>query len=350
MRVADLSDTLDAPAETPRTAPAMKGESAAAILMLLLDEGDAAAILKHLDPDEIKALGKAMYAAAQASEREIDTALCLFHRRSSTLTRFALGVEPRVRSVMVQALGNVRADSILADIAPQAGGTVLDLLRWMERPAIARLLAQEHPQVGALVLSVLTPEVAADVLQELDDLMQADLVLRAAKLGMVPASALTDLGHILAQYGDIKNVAAPVRLGGKSEVAKIFNKMKKPSGDRILKSLKKSNRQIGEQIEEEMFIFDNLLALSDQTLGIVLRSVDASMLGLALRGADEAQIDKMLGTMSARAAMSVRDDMADRGPVRREEVDEAQRAIVAIARGLAADGTILLGGGGDDYV
>jgi flagellar motor switch protein FliG len=331
-------------------APSIKGSTAAAILMLLLEEGDAAAILKHLEPDEIKSLGKAMFAASEATDTDVALALRSFEAESESVSSFAIGVEPRIRSVMTQALGNVRADNILATIAPQGSAGVLDLVRWMERPVIGRLLAEEHPQVGAIVLSVLMPEVAASVLERLDELTQADLVYRAAKLTSVPAEALVDLEHILARYADTGDVVPPMKLGGKVEVAKIVNRLKKPTSARILKSVKKLNKALGEQIEEEMFIFDNLLELDGQALSTVLRSVDAAVLGLALRGADEALIEKMLGAMSARAAMSVRDDMAERGPVKREEVDEAQKQIVAIARRLSEEGQIMLGSGGDDYV
>jgi flagellar motor switch protein FliG len=343
-----MDDGLDATEVRSATGP--KGPAAAAILMLLLGEAEAASVLKHLEPDEIKTLGKAMFAVADANETDIHAALDDFTKRSTSMSTFALDIEPRIRSVMAQALGNVRADNILAVIAPQASGEVLELLRWMDQPMIARILADEHPQVGAIVLSVLTPEVAAAALEGIDEMLQADLVYRAARLSSVPAEALDDLQVMLSSYANVAQAAPKMKLGGKTEVAKIFNRMKKPSSDRILKSVKKMNRQLGEQIEEEMFIFDNLLELDNQALGIVLRSVDAAMLGLALRGADDVLVDRMLNTMSARAAMSVRDDMAERGPVKREEVEEAQKSIVAIARKLSDDGAIMLGSGGNDYV
>jgi flagellar motor switch protein FliG len=330
--------------------PSVAGDQAAAILLLLLDECDAAAVLQHLDPDEIKSLGKAMFAAANTTDTQINAALSCFEDRRSALSEFATGVEPKVRTVMAQALGNVRADNVLAAIAPRTSEAVLDLVRWMERPVIARILAEEHPQVGAIILSVLTPEVAAAALEGLDDLVQADLIYRAAKLSTVPANALEELQELLGRYADTNNAVAMLKLGGKSDVAKIVNCLKKPTSARILKSVKKLNKALGEQIEEEMFTFDNLSALDGQALGLILRSVDAAVLGLALRGADEPLIDKLLGSLSARAAMSVRDDMADRGPVKREEVEEAQKQIVAIVRRLAEDNQIMIGGQGEDYV
>jgi flagellar motor switch protein FliG len=199
------------------TTPSVKGTAAAAITMLLLDEAEAAAVLKHLDPDEIKTLGKAMFAASNATITDIQTALGGFTKQSEEVSAFSIGVEPRIRGAMTQALGNVRADNILAAIAPQASAAVLDLVRWMERPVIARILAEEHPQVAAIVLSVLTPDTAAVALEGLDEIVQADLIYRAARLSTVSAEAIAELELVLATYANTASEAPPFKIGGKSE-------------------------------------------------------------------------------------------------------------------------------------
>lgn len=343
--IEDDGDAALAPAP-----PKVSGPTTAAILLMLLDEAEAAAILRQFDPDDVRTLGAAMFAASNATEAEIAIALEQFVQHGMALPSLSVGAEPKIRKVMNEALGNIRADNILADIAPQSSANALDILRWMEVGDIARVVAQEHPQVGALILSVLTPEVSAQVIDGFDELVQADLVCRAAKLVQVPAEAIADLEIILSHVKPTGSAGPPVKVGGTTDVARIVNRMKKQSGERILKTVKKRDKLLGQEIEEEMFIFDNLIDLDSKSLGTLMRSVDASVLGLALKGAAPALVEKILAAMSARAADSIRDDMADRGPAKRAEVDEAQREIIAVARNLAEDGTINLGGGGDDYV
>jgi flagellar motor switch protein FliG len=347
--MSEFNDETDQ-AELPVPVREMDGASAAAILLMLLDESEAASILKHFEPDEVRTLGTAMFAASAATETEIEIALNRFVGGSRLISTFAVGAEPRIRNVMNEALGNIRADNILASIAPQSSAVALDILRWMDVPTITALLSEEHPQVGAIILSVLLPEIAAEVLEALDDATQSDLVFRAARLSSISIDAIADLEAILAGASIVQGAKPKMKLGGKADVAKIVNRMKKPSSERVLRSLKKKDRQLGQDIEEEMFIFDNLIDLDAKNLGEVMRSVDSSSLGLALKGANPVLVDKILGAMSARAAQSIRDDMAELGPVKRADVEEAQRAIIAIARKLAEDGTILLGGKGDDYV
>jgi flagellar motor switch protein FliG len=350
--MASDTELLEAGEEAPEVAAPLHvdGATTAAILLMLLDESQAAAILKQFDPEDVRTLGAAMFAASNATEAEIAAALDRFVDQGRSLSSLAVRAEPRIRKVMHEALGNVRADNILADIAPQSSACALDILRWMDVADISRVVANEHPQVSALIISVLTPEVSAEVLDGFDDIIQADLVCRAAKLAQVPAEAIADLELILGNAKTPGSQSAPVRVGGTGDVARIVNRMKKQSGERVLKSVKKRDKQLGQEIEEEMFIFDNLIDLDTKSLGTLMRSVDASVLGLALKGASSVLVDKILGSMSARAADSIRDDMAERGPIKRAEVDEAQREIISVARNLAEDGTIMLGGGGDDYV
>lgn len=330
--------------------PAIEGSAAAAILLMLLDEGEAATILKQLDPDEVRQLAKAMFDTANASEQQIGLALDRFVTRSRDVSALAIGADIRIRTVINEAVGNVRADNILAAVAPQRSAASLEMLRWMDVDAISGLLASEHPQVGALILSVLVPDVAARAIETLDEVLQADLVLRAAMLTSVPAAAIEDLEAVLASANVDGQRVAKQAIGGPSDVAKIMKKMPKQLSERTLRSLKKHDRILAQTIEEEMFIFENLRDLDKKSLSSVLRSVDAAQLAIALKGADEDMVDMCLATMSQRAAETIRDEMDEMTMVKRADVDDAQKSVMQVVRQMAAAGEIMIAGGGDDYV
>jgi flagellar motor switch protein FliG len=334
----------------PPAVPAIEGSSAAAILLMLLDENEAATILKHLEPDEVRQLAKSMFDTANASEQQIGQALDRFVVRSRDVSALAIGADVRIRTVINQAVGNVRADNILAAVAPQRSAASLEILRWMDVDAISGLLAQEHPQVGALILSVLVPDVAARAIETLDEILQADLVLRAAMLTSVPAAAIEDLESVLASANVDGQRVAKQAIGGPSDVAKIMKKMPKSLSERTIRALKKTDKQLAQAIEEEMFIFENLRDLDKKSLGSVLRSVDAAQLAVALKGTDDEMIDLCLSTMSQRASETIRDEMAEMTMVKRADVDDAQKSIMTIVRQMAASGEIMIAGGGDDYV
>lgn len=330
--------------------PQVDGATAAAILLMLLSDDDAAGILQGLEPDQIKTIGQTMFKVADASEPTVEAALDMFVDGCRGVSALSIGAEPRIRTVMTQALGNVRANNILSEIAPQSSASALEILRWMEVPALSAILKTEHPQVCALLLAVLRPEVAAEALVGITDEALVDLLTRAARLTSVGSAAISDLEQILATCAQPDESTPPFKLGGQGDAARIVNKMKRDAGQRILKSIKKKDRVLGQAIEDEMFIFDNLNDLDDKTLGIILRAVEAATLTLALKGTDPALAERMFGCMSARAAQSIRDEMAEGGPTKRADVDDAQKQIILITRKLAEEGTVMLGGGGDDYV
>jgi flagellar motor switch protein FliG len=346
-----MADSMNGDTRTaPRSFRAPSGADAAAILLMLLDEADAAAVVRDLDQDEIRRLTKAMYGAADADEHAVEIALDQFVGQSRNVSALAVGADARIRTVMHQALGNVRADNILAELAPQKSAASLAILRWMDIEQITDILASEHPQVSALILSVLVPEVAADAIAPLDERKQADLMMRAAQLDGVAAAAIEDLEAVLTQATTAAPPPPRQALGGPGDVAKIIKQMPKPLSERTIRALRKMDKRLANAIEEEMFVFENLRDLDARTLGNVLRSVDAQTLGMALKGAEEDMVEMCLATMSKRAAESIADEMAEMTRVKRSDVDDAQRSIMLIVRRMVANGEIASTAGGSEYV
>ena len=341
--MAEADDTQD-------TMPAIDGKSAAAVLMMLLAEEEAAAIVGHLDANEVKALGTAMLGVAGISEDNVDAALEMFADKCRGVNPLAADPTPRVRSVIEQALGPSRAGTLLADIAPVSSPKLAEMFDWMEVDVLAALLDNEHPQVGALIVSSLSADLAAQALGKLEEARQTDLLLRAARLGRVSVEAITELEDIVSRY--VGDAAPPpkVELGGSSGVAKIMNSLGKPKGERLIKAIRKADKPIADAIEEGMFVFEDLMDLDAKALGTVMRSVDSSSLVFALKGAPKELVDRIFASMSQRAAQSIQDEMAEKTMVKRAEVDEAQKAVIAIARQLADAGEIVLGSAGNDYV
>jgi flagellar motor switch protein FliG len=327
------------------------GSEAAAILLMLLAEEEAAEVLSRLEPDEVQHLGGAMFGVANVSEDQVEGVLDLFVDRARARTTIGFSADTQIRNMMERALGSERAENVLSRITPVTRSNALDSLKWMEPRMIATAIEHEHPQIAALVLAHLEPPIAADVLQLLDEATQADLIYRVATLGPVTSEALEELERILLrQVSRSSSVGTTTKRGGASEAAKIVNNARTTAEQRILKALAKLDKGLARSIEDEMFVFDNLYAIDDKSMGALLRAVENDILVVALKGADEKMRAKMFGCMSSRAAQSIQDEIQDRGPMRLVEVQEAQKEMLAIARRLASEGAIMLGGKGDDYV
>ena len=341
---------LATPPAPPPAAKVPDGSEAAAILLMLLGDDEAADVLSRLDPNEVQHLGAAMFNVADVSEEQVEGVFDLFLNRARARTTIGFGAAPRIRAVMEQALGPERAESVLARITPPTDSRALDALRWMDAKTIAALIENEHPQIAALVLAHLEPPAAADVLQLLPVDLQPEVIHRVATLESVTAEALDELERILVREVARTASRPATARGGASEAAKIMNNTRTGTDQRIIRTLAKVDKKLAQTIEEEMFIFDNLIDVDEKNLGMLMRNVESEILVVALKGADEKLREKILGCMSSRAADSIRDEMEERGPMRLAEVLEAQRDVLAIARRLADAGTIMLKGRGDDYV
>jgi flagellar motor switch protein FliG len=169
-------------------------------------------------------------------------------------------------------------------------------------------------------------------------------------LGPVTETALLELEELLSRPTTTSASASTTRRGGATDAAKIVNNSRKAAETRIIKALQKLDKTLARTIEEEMFVFDNLMSVDDKNLGTLLRAIDSDTMVVALKGADERLRQKIFGCMSSRAAQSIQDEITDRGPMRLADVQEAQKAMLSTARKLAAEGTINLGGKSDDYV
>jgi flagellar motor switch protein FliG len=325
------------------------GVERAAVLMMLVGEEEAAAILQKLDPDEVRELGKAMFAVANVSETEVEFVLDDFVGRARERTAIGFDPRPQVEAVMTRALGREKADSVLARIIPAEDACQIDLLDWLDASEIAALIDKEHPQIAAVLIANLDPSVAAQVLELLPDAIQPDILHRVARLGPITPEAVETLKTMLAGRVGSAHQPAGVMLGGTREAAKIMSSARKSTEQRVMPKLFKIDREVAKAIEEAMFVFDNLLELDDKNLGTLIRNIDGDILTRALKGVDEGARSRFLGCMSSRAADGIRDEMEARGPMKLSEVVEAQKVIIQQARALAKDGTIMMGGD-DDYV
>jgi len=326
-----------------------KGAEAAAVLLMVLDDAEAADLLSHLDPAEVQQLGSAVFGLQDVSEHHVEDVFDTFISRARKATTIGFGAAGRIRAVMENALGAERAETMLSRITPATRSPALDALRWMAPKTIADLIEHEHPQVAALVLSHLDPPNAADVLQLLPAALQVDVVHRIATLQPVTAEALDDLERLLVC--EVTRSSAPsTKRGGAGEAAKIMNNLVPGADQRIIRAIAKNDKVVAQTIQDEMFVFDDLGGCDDKNLGLLMRSIDSSVLVVALKGAEEKLKARIFGCMSNRAASTIQDEMAERGPLRLAEVLEAQKEVLAVARRMADEGTLMLAGRGGDYV
>lgn len=322
----------------------------AAILLLAMGEDEAAKVLKHLEPREVQRVGAAMSALGSINTHQIDSVVNHFLETVSGESGLGMGANDYLRKMLVGALGEQRAGSVLERIV---GGNMggLDKLKWMDSRAIADFILHEHPQIQAIVLSYLEPDQAAEVLAFFpDDGVRSDVVMRVANLESIPPGALQDLSVVLEQQVGRARPSRFAQLGGKRAAAEIMNHLNNTAEEAVMAGIREISEELGDEIQELMFVFDNLNLVDDRGIQTLLREISTDTLVVALKGADEPLREKIFRNMSKRASELLQDDMEAKGPVRVSEVEAAQKEILAVARKLSDAGEIMLGGSGEDML
>jgi flagellar motor switch protein FliG len=326
------------------------GTERAAILLLTLGEQEAAQVLRHMGAKEVQRIGAAMAKLTNVSKEEVYTVITDFASSVESQTSVGVGAEDFLRKVLVDALGQEKASSIIDRISIGRSTKGLEALKWMDARAVAELIRLEHPQIIAIVLAYLEPDQSAEILTCLPANIRSDIMVRIATLDGVQPSALTELDDIMEKTFAGKGTARTSALGGAKAAANIINNLEPSHESVIMDQIVQTDEALGSRIQDLIFVFDNLLQIDDRSMQELLRQVSSDRLLLAMKGCEDAMKEKIFKNMSQRAAEMLKDDLESRGPVRISEVESAQKEILQTARKLAESGAITLAGKGDEYV
>jgi flagellar motor switch protein FliG len=300
---------------------------------------------------EVQKIGAAMTQLLNVSKEEVAEVLATFTQSAETQTSVGVGVDEFLRKVLVDALGQDKAASVIDRINIGPSNKGLEALKWMDPRAVAELIRHEHPQIIAIVLAYLDSDQSAEVLTYLPVNMHADIIMRVATLDGVQPSALSELDDIMEKQFAGKPTSKTSSLGGAKAAADIVNLLDASFESAIMEQVNRADEALGSKIQDLVFVFDNLIDIDDRGMQELLRNVQSDRLLLALKGADEDLKAKIFKNMSQRAAEMLKDDLEAKGPVKLSEVEAAQKEILQAARKLAEAGTISLGGkGGEQYV
>ena len=328
----------------------LNGPERAAVFLMSIGSEDASEVLKHMNPKEVQVIGSAMARVSNLTKESVDRIMEEFVGKIGNQTALGIGSEDYVRQVLVQALGEDKAGNMLDRILLGSGSKGLEALKWMDARSVAEIIRLEHPQIISIVLSYLEPDQAAEVLNLLPERSRPDILMRIASLEGIPPAALQELDAIMEkQFAGANNVTHSV-LGGYKSAANILNFVESSVESDIMGVISDADQDMAQKIQDLMFVFDNLIDVDDRGIQTLLREVSSESLTLALKGADEGLKTKFLKNMSKRAAEMLVEDMEARGPVRLSDVEAAQKEILSIARRMADEGEISLGGGGEEFV
>jgi flagellar motor switch protein FliG len=326
----------------------LDGVEKASILLLSLSEEDAAQILKFMEPKQVQVLGTAMAAMDDMTQDKITAVHTHFIEEIQNYSTIGFKSQDFVRRALISALGEDKAAHLLDQIMTGSGAKGLESLKWMDSKQVATIIRNEHPQIQTIVMSYLEPEQSAEILAQFPEKVRLDLLMRVANLEEVQPAALQELNEIMEKQFAGQAGAQAAKMGGLKSAANIMNYLDTNIEGQLMDAIREQDEEMSQQIQDLMFVFDNLIDVDDRGIQAILRETQQESLMKAIKGADEELRNKITGNMSKRAAEMLIDDLEAMGPVRLSEVETAQKEILSIARRLADAGEVMLGGGGGE--
>lgn len=328
-----------------------EGLEKSAMLLLTLGEDAAAEVLKHLSPREVQKLGHAMAGIKSVPRERVEKIIEEFDGHTAKGSPLSAD-ENMIRAMLTKALGDDKAANLIGRIL-QGGDTAgIESLKWMDAATVADLIKNEHPQIIATILVHLEFDHAGEILKMFTERLRNDVLLRIATLDGVQPNALRELNEAMTRLlaGSASNVKKAA-MGGIRHAAEILNFVGQAAETAIVDNVREYDPDLAQKILDEMFVFENLLDVDDRGIQLLLREIQSDSLILALKGSSPELRDKIFKNMSQRAAEMLKEDLESKGPVRLSEVEAEQKEILKIARRLADEGQIQLGGkGGDDQM
>jgi len=339
-------------AAIPKKKPAIEdpnrltGPEKAAVILLALGE-EHTNIWTQLDDEEIKEISQAMSSLGTISSTAVEQILLEFVS-GMTGTGAIMGSFEGTQRLLSSILPRDKVDSLMEEIRGPAGRTMWDKLGNVNEAVLANYLKNEYPQTVAVVLSKIKAEHAARVLAALPEDFALECVQRMLRMEPVQREILDKIEQTL-RTEFMSNLARTSKRDSHEMMADIFNNFDRQTESRFVAALEERNRESAERIRALMFVFEDLKKLDPGGVQTLLRGVEKSQLGLALKGASDSLREMFFSNMSERAAKIMREDMDSMGPVRLKDVDGAQMSMVQVAKDLAAKGEIMLAGSsGDD--
>ncbi len=344
---------LPVPVSANLPATQLSGLNKAAILMVILGEQTSAEVLRQLDEQEVQRIGRAIANIPSITSEIAEDVLTEFYQMTVAQDYVLKGGMDYARKILVSAFGSEKANRLVERVSRGISfdAANFDALQKADPQQLANFIHNEHPQTVALILSHLSSSQAAALLASLPGDLREDIAIRMATLDQISPEIISKIAMVIGEKLQALGETSREAYGGVRAVADIFNRLDQKESKEILTRIETSNPELGEQIRQRMFVFEDLIKVEARGIRELLEKVDRKILTMALKGTSESLRNHFLQLMSQRAADMLREDMEALGAVRIKDVETAQQQIIATVRELESEGVISLSdSAGDQYV
>lgn len=332
----------------PSTSSELSGVRKAAILLLTLDQEQAAAVLKRLPAEAVEEVSREIASLSEITTTARQKVFQEFYHLALANQFVSEGGLEYAKALLSKSLSEDEAKRMIKQVTQQVQTTPFSFLQKAESENLLTFIQDEHPQTIALILAHLPPTKASEILVGLPGQKQIEVVKRIANMEQTNPEVIKEVERGLEhRLSDIVSQTFE-KAGGVESVAEMLNLADRSTEKGIMEGLEAEDPDLVEQIRRLMFVFEDILLVNDKGIQSVLKEIDNEVLALALKTASEELKQKIFKNMSERAAQLIQEDMQYMGPVRVSDVEQAQQKIVDVVRRLEDAGEIIIAGRGGE--
>lgn len=326
------------------------GKEKAAMLLITIGPEKSAKIFKHLKEEEIEQLTLEIANIRTVSPETKEQVLKEFYEICLAQEYIVEGGISYAKDILEKALGADRAMEVINRLTVSLQVRPFDFIRKTDASQLLNFIQGEHPQTIALILSYLRPAQSSMVISALPPEKQADVARRIALMDRTSPDIIKEVERVLEKKLSTLVTEDYTAVGGVDSIVEILNAVDRGTERHILETLEIEDTELAEEIKKRMFVFEDIISLDGRSIQRVLREVDNSDLGIALKGSNEEVQNVIFANLSKRLSAMIKEDMDYMGPVRLRDVEEAQQKIVNIIRKLEDAGEIVISRGGGDEI
>jgi flagellar motor switch protein FliG len=331
-------------------ADSLSGKQKAAVLLMSLDVDIAAKVFKELDMKEVEQIAVEITNLKDVPPSTVEEVIEEFYQLMTAQNYMIEGGLEYAQVILEKTYGLDKAKDIIEKIRVLTTVRGFNILKKADPSQLASFLSKEHPQTIAFILSHLTPDQTAGVLNEFNEQLRNETVMRIAKIGKVAPQLVSQIEHVVDQIAESTLSQNLASAGGAQLVANILNKSNNATAKAILENIEDKDTNLSIEIKRLMFLFEDIVLIDDKGIQRILRDVDKRDLALALKVSDEKIRAKIFKNMSERASAVVKEELEFMGPVKLKEVEGAQMRIVDVIKRLEEQEEIAIGGRGKEDV
>jgi flagellar motor switch protein FliG len=310
----------------------------AAIVLLSIGEEPAAAVLRCLEREELIELTQVMSRMSGIKVDSVKNACQKFfddYRQQSGLHGASRSY---LKRSLDMALGNEIANSVLNTIYGDAIRPMMARLQYASPKWLADYIAAEHVQMQAVFLAFLPPALAGQIIDALPADGRELVLLNLARLQEIDRDLLGELEELVQRcLSSLDTQSAAVE--GVRQAAEILNRLPNNRAE-MVELLRAHDPDVVSQIEMSMYDFFILSRQTENTISRLLDEIPLEQWAIALKGAEPALRDALLGAMPKRQAQSFEDLMKRSGPVPMSRIEQTRREIMAQVKELVDNGEI----------